>query len=187
MKVGILGFQGSVEEHIASLLQIGVEVITVKDVTTLAKVSGIILPGGESTTHLKLIKTVGLFTPLREVISEGLPVLATCAGIILVAYKIDLIDQDSLRVLDIEIVRNGYGSQYHSFAEDINILDLNKPFKAVFIRAPIIKRVGENVAVLARDKKENPCFVKRGKILGLTFHPELTNDLRVHKMFTDLI
>jgi len=186
MKIGVLGFQGSVEEHLASLQKLGVDVVKVKDVDTLSKVSGIILPGGESTTHLKLLKEVGLFVPLREAIISGLPVLATCAGIILLAIKIDT-EQDSLKVLGIEVVRNGYGPQYYSFVEYINILGFNEPFKAIFIRAPIIKRVDKDVTILARDEKKNPCFVKSGKILGLTFHPELTEDLRLHKMFIDLI
>lgn len=186
MKIGVLGFQGSVEEHLLSLEKLNVEAVKVKSVEALGKVSGIILPGGESTTLLKLLKESGLFIPLKEAILSGLPVFATCAGVILLADKNDT-GQDSLKILDMEIIRNGYGSQLFSFVEDINILGFNEPFKAVFIRAPIIKNVGKNISVLARDEKGNPCFIKSDKILGLTFHPELTDDLRVHKMFINLI
>lgn len=187
MKIGVLGFQGSVEEHIKSLQMLDVDTVKVKSIDSLLKVSGIILPGGESTTHIKLLKETGLFIPLREAISSGLPVLATCAGTILLANKIDIKDQDSLKVLNIEVIRNGYGSQYYSFTESIDILGLDEPFNAVFIRAPIIKSVGMEITIMARDRKENPCLVKSGNILGLTFHPELTEDLRIHKMFINLI
>lgn len=186
MKVGVLGFQGSVEEHIISIEKLNIEAVRVKDIDTLAKVNGIILPGGESTTHIKLLKETGLFDPLKKAILKGLPTLATCAGLILLANKVDT-GQDSLNVLDIEVVRNGYGSQLFSFVENINILGFSEPFRAVFIRAPIIKSVGKNIDILAKDSKGNICFIKSGKILGLTFHPELTTDLRVHKMFIDLI
>ena len=186
MKVGVLGFQGSVSEHIVSIEKLNIEAVKVKDVDTLAKVNGIILPGGESTTHIKLLKETGLFNPLKEAISEGLPTLATCAGLILLASKVDT-GQDSLSVVDVEVVRNGYGSQLFSFVENINILGFSEPFRAVFIRAPIIIGVGKNIDILAKDNKGNICFIKSGKILGLTFHPELTTDLRVHKMFVDLI
>ena len=186
MKVGVLGFQGSVEEHIFCLEKLNIEAVKVKDSVTLAKVNGIILPGGESTTHIKLLKENGLFDALKEAILEGMPTLATCAGLILLANKVDT-GQDSLKVLDIEVVRNGYGSQLFSFVEDINILGFSEPFRAVFIRAPIIKSIGKDINILAKDSKGNICFVKCNKILGLTFHPELTSDLRVHKMFIDLI
>ncbi len=186
MRVGVLGFQGSVEEHVLSLKKLNIETVKVKNIDTLAKVSGIVLPGGESTTHIKLLKETGLFDPLKKIISEGLPTLATCAGLILLASKIDT-GQDALNVLDIEVIRNGYGSQLFSFVEDINILGFNEPFRAVFIRAPIIKSIGKNIDALARDSKGNICFIKSNKILGSTFHPELTEDLRVHKMFIDLI
>ena len=188
MKIGVLGYQGSVEEHMNTLRKLGIETLRIKDSTTLFSVNGIILPGGESTNHIKLLKQDNIFDNLKEMIMKGLPVLATCAGVVLIAKNIiNYSNQDSMRILDLSIIRNGYGSQIYSFTEEVAIKDFDGLYKAVFIRAPVVNKLGSDVKVLANDSKGNPVFFKQDKILGLTFHPELTDDLRIHEFFVNSI
>jgi 5'-phosphate synthase pdxT subunit len=186
-QIGVLGFQGSVEEHLQMLASLKIKAIQVNSLTTLSQVDGIIIPGGESTTFLKILHFSKLYEPLLQKIKKGLPVMATCAGIILLASHIDNLEQESMNLLPISVNRNGYGRQIESFCEDVTVCGLNQPFKAVFIRAPIITKVEKDVTVLAHDSKANPIFVQKNNILGLTFHPELTDDTRIHEMFIHLI
>ena len=188
MKIGVLGYQGSVEEHVSALQKLGINTLRIKESKTLFSIDGIILPGGESTNHIKLLKQDNIFDNLKEMILKGLPVLATCAGVVLIAKSIvNYSNQDTMNILDLSIIRNGYGSQVYSFTEEISIKDFDGLYKAVFIRAPVVNKLGSDVKVLANDSKGNPVFVKQDKILGLTFHPELTDDLRIHEYFINSI
>ncbi|MGC8971655.1 MAG: pyridoxal 5'-phosphate synthase glutaminase subunit PdxT [bacterium] len=184
MKIGILAIQGSIAEHKEMFDRLGVETILVKKPNEIDKIDGLILPGGESTTFLKVLENRGLFEKLREKIFQGLPILATCAGIIILAKDIENYpEQKTLGVLDITVSRNAYGRQKESFITYIDIPILgNDNFEAIFIRAPQIKRVGEEIKVHAYFDG-NPVFIEKDNLLGLTFHPELTEDARIHKYF----
>lgn len=185
--IGILAFQGSVEEHEQMTSNLGCSVLRIKQASDLNDIGGLIIPGGESTTFLKLLQTAGLYEPLKEKIQKGLPVLATCAGIIILADKVDPENQLSMGLLRISVVRNGYGPQYDSFCEEVAIESFKETFRAVFIRAPLIQAVDPEVKVLARDKANHPVWVVDRNVWGLTFHPELTCDHRIHQMFINTI
>lgn len=187
MLIGLLGFQGAIEEHESVLSLLGTDTLRIKKPSDLQYLDGLIFPGGESTTMLKMLDFSGLFEPLREVLSQGLPVMATCAGLILLARKTASPFQKSLGQLDITVKRNGYGPQYFSFCEEVSIESFEKTFRAVFIRAPVIMSTGTAVKVIARDHLGHPIFVKVNKQLGMTFHPELTKDDRIHRLFLDSI
>lgn len=186
-QIGVLSFQGSVEEHLHMLDKACVKALAVNSLATLSQVDGLIIPGGESTTFLKILHFSGMFDPLMQKIKEGLPVMATCAGIILLSSEIDSLAQESMKLLPITVNRNGYGPQIASFIENVKIGGLTVPFQAIFIRAPIITQIHGTVTVLAHDSNGNPIFIKKDNILGLTFHPELTDDTRIHEMLIDLI
>ncbi len=193
MKVGILALQGGIAEHVYmlnKLKKMGYD-LEIKEIRLPNEldVDAIILPGGESTTQKRLMKKVGLIEPLREKILEGLPTLAVCAGVALVAKKVK--DKQSgkeyepvLSVLGVEVIRNYFGRQRESFEADIEIKGVGK-FRGIFIRAPIMKPIEENVEVLAEF--EGPVMVKQGNIIATSFHPELTDDVRVHKMLLDMV
>jgi len=186
MKIGVLGMQGDIEEHLAIMEKIGIDAVRVKSVKTLEGVDGLIMPGGESTTMLKLLKLTGLFEALKEKIKHGFPVYGTCAGLILLAKKVEHPEQDSLGILDLSVSRNGYGRQIDSFSAKISIPVIGeKAFEAVFIRAPVITKVGK-VEVLAIYNNE-PVFVKDGNVIASTFHPELSNDTRIHSFFLEMV
>ncbi|MCK5848850.1 MAG: pyridoxal 5'-phosphate synthase glutaminase subunit PdxT [Caldisericia bacterium] len=187
MKIGILGFQGSIEEHEATLHSLEIETYRVKTKEDLNVIDGLILPGGESTHMLMAMKFNGLYDALKEKINSNLPIFATCAGVVLLSRSIENSEQESIGVLDAVVSRNGYGPQYFSFIEEVKIEGFKKEFRAVFIRAPIVRSVGTQVKVLARDKMGNPIFIKQNHIFGLTFHPELTKDDRLHKLFIETI
>jgi len=185
--IGILGFQGSIDEHMAMLNQLSVSSERIVNPSTLSSIDGIIIPGGESTTFLKMLHFSKLYEPLCQKIKEGMPVLATCAGIILLSSHIDNLEQESMNLLPIHVNRNGYGPQIFSFSESIALDGFKDPFKAVFIRAPIITKVESSVQILGRDSFKNPVMVLKNKMIGLTFHPELTDDIRIHDFFIHLI
>jgi 5'-phosphate synthase pdxT subunit len=186
-KVGVLALQGDVEKHVAMLNECGSDAILVRSKEDLCRLSGLIIPGGESTTIGKLLVRFELFSPIQELLQKGLPVYGTCAGLILLAREIVGLDQPSFAFLDITVARNAYGSQVESFEADISVPCVGeKPVRGVFIRAPIIERAGESVQVLARFE-DAPVLVQQKKILGGTFHPELTDDLRIHQYFLSLI
>ncbi len=187
MNVGVLALQGSVQEHVQALSLCKVQPILVKTSQDLDKIAGLIIPGGESTTIGKLLNWYGLDQIIKNKVKNGLPVYGTCAGAILLAKKITGSHQvDSLKLIDMEIERNAYGSQLDSFSVDLSIPVLGKnSFPAVFIRAPKIHQTGKKVTILAKYNQEI-VFAKQGNILVSMFHPELTPDLRLHLYFLNL-
>jgi len=182
MKIGIVAIQGDYEAHAKALDRLGVEHAFVRLPEDLDGVSGVILPGGESTTHLKVMKEEGLFDALKKFAANGGAFFGTCAGAILLARDVHGPSQDSLGLLNMSILRNGYGRQLasdvHSGASKLR----KEPLEMVFIRAPIIESVGKDVEVLAEDAG-HAVLVQQGRILASTFHPELTDDSTVHRHF----
>jgi pyridoxal 5'-phosphate synthase pdxT subunit len=186
MKIGILAIQGDYEAHARVLERVGVEHIFVRQSDDLAGIDGIILPGGESTTHLKVLTREGLFDALKRFAGDGGAFFGTCAGAILLAREVHGPAQESLGLLDISILRNGYGRQ---LASDVHMgpTKLRKePLEMVFIRAPIIESTGNSVQVLA-EHAGHPVLVCQGRILAATFHPELTDDTTIHQYFLGLL
>jgi pyridoxal 5'-phosphate synthase pdxT subunit len=188
MKVGVLALQGDVREHERALQAAGATPVAVKDRGELDSVDGLIIPGGESTTIGKLLVRFGLLDPLRERVADGMPVYGTCAGLILMAGKV-VGKQDAphrIGALDVDVRRNGYGRQTESFETDLDVEGFEAPFRAVFIRAPVIERSGEGVAVIATCDG-HPVLVSQGRLLASSFHPEMTGDSRIHEMFVDMV
>lgn len=185
-KVGVLALQGAFREHKQSLIKCGVHVIEVRKLEDLGKCSALIIPGGESTTIGKLLVEGNLMDAIKERAQEGMPLFGTCAGMILMAKDIKDSDQPRLGVLDIEVIRNAYGRQVNSFEMDLTIQGLSEPFASVFIRAPYVTKVGPNVEILSKHD-DKIVMVKQGKLLGCSYHPELTDDLRIHQYFVDMI
>jgi 5'-phosphate synthase pdxT subunit len=172
-----------VEKHIRMLSKINVPCCPVKYSEELEQINALIIPGGESTTIGKLLTRFSLFDPLAKLIAQGLPVFGTCAGLILLAKRIEGFDQPSFKLLDITVARNAYGPQIESFETDIDIPALGeKAFRAVFIRAPIITQAAPHVEILA-GFEGNPVLVRQGNLLASSFHPELTDDERIHRHF----
>lgn len=187
MKVGVLSLQGDVREHLNLLNKIGVDGIKVRSKEELDEVSGLIIPGGESTTIGTLLKRFGLLDIIKLKIEKGLPVFGTCAGFILLAKEIEPeTGQPRLGVLGVKIKRNAFGRQIDSHEIDLDVKGLDKPFHAVFIRAPIVLSVGKDVEILSRIE-DGIVFVRQKNILGASFHPELTDDTRIHELFIDII
>lgn len=185
-KVGVLALQGDFEAHRKALERAGAEPVEVRSADQLANLDGLIIPGGESSTMLKLLNEEHLLDPLRE-FGQKRPIFGTCAGAILLASHVSNPAQESLSLVDIDIERNGYGRQVDSRITRLKTSGLNqdgtdRDLEAVFIRAPIIKRVGSGAKVLAQYDG-NPVLVEQGRHLVATFHPELTNDPSVHRMF----
>jgi len=187
MKIGILALQGAFREHREAFEGLGAEAIEVRSSDDLVACDSLVLPGGESTVIEKLLVSSGLREPLRERLRDGIPTLATCAGLILVARDVvrDVPDRggDGLDALDVRVQRNAYGSQLQSFEAPLAIEALGaRPFPGVFIRAPAILDVGADVEVLARHE-DRPVLVRSGSLWAATFHPELSGDLRLHQRF----
>lgn len=185
-KIGVLGLQGAVREHVQSLESAGAEVIVIKRVEQLQEVDGLVLPGGESTTMRRLIDKYGFMEPLREFASLGKPMFGTCAGLILLAKRLVGYDQGHLELMDITVERNSFGRQVDSFEAELQIAGVAEDFIGVFIRAPHIVEVGEDVEVLC---KHNGRIVaaRQGQFLGCSFHPELTDDNRMAKFFINMV
>lgn len=188
MRVGVLALQGDVREHFVSLQEVGAEPVKVRRLSELESIDALIIPGGESTTVALLAQTFHLFEPIRKRISEGLPVYGTCAGMILLADRVldAAEDQKTFGGLDITVRRNAFGRQVDSFESDLNFQ--GAILRAVFIRAPWVEQVGPNVNVLASvnvDGTEHPVAVRQGSLLATSFHPELTNDHRIHRYFIE--
>jgi len=176
--------QGAFAEHVKALERAGARTRLVRGREDLVGLDGIVLPGGESTTMTMLMERVGLLEPLRQAIGDGLATLATCAGMIVLARDITdgMADQKGLGLLDIDVRRNGYGRQVDSFESPLHIDGMNgSTFPGVFIRAPLVERAGDVKVVAEHDG--HPVAVRQDRILALCFHPELTNDLRLHKDF----
>jgi 5'-phosphate synthase pdxT subunit len=185
-RVGVLALQGDVREHITILESIDAEPVAVKTLTQLESVDALIIPGGESTTVGKLAERFGLLEPLRSAIENGLPVYGTCAGMIFLAVAVTDGDQTLLGSLDVVVRRNAFGRQNESFESEIEVVGLDDPFHAVFIRAPWIEKVGSDVEVMA-SIDGHPVMVRQGAILASSFHPELTGDSRIHRMLVESI
>jgi 5'-phosphate synthase pdxT subunit len=180
--IGILALQGDYFAHGRVLDKLGRKYIYVKTPAELALVDSLIMPGGESTTMLKLAKANGLWDELKAF--RG-PIMGTCAGLILLAKKIENPPEESLGLLDVTIARNGYGSQINSFTAQSDYLPGNEKIEAVFIRAPRIISIGPDVETIVRLKEE-PIGVRQNNIIALTFHPELTHDITLHQLFVGL-
>jgi pyridoxal 5'-phosphate synthase pdxT subunit len=187
--VGVLALQGDVREHARMLASTGVEPVLVRRPAELAEVDALVLPGGESTTIGRLADLYGLLEPLRERVRAGLPVLGTCAGLVLLADEVldGRPDQLTLGGLDVTVRRNAFGRQVDSFEADLDLADVDGgPVRAVFIRAPWVERWGPGVEVLA-SMDGHPVAVRQGSLLATSFHPELTGDTRVHELFRRLV
>ena len=185
MKVGVLALQGAFREHREVLDALDIECVEVRVPQHLGGVDALILPGGESTTMTRLLDTSGLREPLIGLLRDGLPALGTCAGLILMATDVldGRADQMPLGVLDVTVRRNAYGRQRDSFEADLDVDGLAGPsFPGVFIRSPVVERIGTRIEVLAEYAGE-PVLVRGGAVWGSTFHPELSGDLRVHQRF----
>lgn len=186
--VGVLALQGAFAAHRLALAELGAEVREVRTADQLAAVDGLVIPGGESTTMAMLLDRTGLRAPLAARLQAGMPVFGTCAGMILLAAEVldGRPDQWSFGVLDIGVRRNAYGRQLESFETDLEVVGLDHPFHAVFIRAPGVVRTGPGVSVLA-ELDGDPVLVHQGTVMASAFHPELTADRRVHELFLDLV
>jgi 5'-phosphate synthase pdxT subunit len=180
--VGVLALQGDFAKHLEALDRCGCKTRAVRTPAELQECERLVIPGGESTTLGILLRKAGLDVALRERISEGMPVWGTCMGMILLAKEIEGSDQFRLGVLDVSVSRNAFGSQVHSFEADLWVKGFESPFHAVFIRAPVVTRVGKGVEVLA-TYEDKVVAVRQGRLLATAFHPELTDDLRFHQMF----
>jgi len=187
-RIGILALQGDVREHATALRDVGAQPIEVRLPRDLVGLDGLILPGGESTTMRRLIDLYGLREPIVALARGGAAVYGTCAGMILLADRIADGDEPVLRLLDITVQRNAYGRQLDSFEADLAIPSLgDAPLHGVFIRAPVVSEVGPEVEVLARDADGRAIAVRQGRVLATAFHPELTPDRRLHRLFLELV
>jgi pyridoxal 5'-phosphate synthase pdxT subunit len=183
--IGVLALQGAFAAHVEAFADLGIEAVEVRTATQLSAVDALVMPGGESTTMSKLLETFELFEPLAARLRAGFPVFGTCAGMILLASDVldGRPDQRSFAVIDMAVRRNGYGRQVDSFETDLHIEGIESgDLHAVFIRAPLVERVGRSVDVLA-DVDGHPVVCRSGNVLVAAFHPELTTDRRLHAYF----
>jgi pyridoxal 5'-phosphate synthase pdxT subunit len=188
VRVGVLALQGDFAEHIVALQALGADAIEVRTLDQLRDVDGLIIPGGESTTIARLLIAFDLLEPLRERIAGGLPVWGTCAGAILLAKEVPNLDRPPLAAMDITVERNAFGRQVDSFEADLDIAGVEGgPLRAVFIRAPIIRRAGRGVTVLAALEDGTVVAAREGRLLATSFHPELTPDRRLHGLFLQMV
>jgi 5'-phosphate synthase pdxT subunit len=187
MKVGVLALQGAFIEHAKRLSELGAQPVQVRMPEQLESLDGLIIPGGESTTIGKLATTYGLIEPLRE-FARNKPTWGTCAGMIFLAKDIGIDRQPILGLMDIKVNRNAFGRQIDSFETDLDIKGVEgEPFHAVFIRAPVVTEAGEDVDVLSTLNDGRIVAVQQGHLLATAFHPELTDDNRMHRYFTEMI
>jgi pyridoxal 5'-phosphate synthase pdxT subunit len=189
--IGVLALQGDVAEHVRALSATCARSVPVRRPAELAAVDGLIIPGGESTAIWKLAVTFDLARPLRERIGAGMPVFGSCAGMIMLASRLTdpASDQETLGAIDMTVRRNAFGRQSDSFESDIALNGVaGPPFRAVFIRAPWVEETGPGVEILATEPRTGRIVaVREGPALATAFHPELTPDIRVHKIFTDMV
>lgn len=187
MRIGVIALQGGFAEHISMFSRLGTEAIPVRLPSQLDGVGGMVIPGGESTTLNRLMSEYGLIEPMRELISQGLPVWGTCAGMVLLAAGVRHSPNGNLGLIDIEVERNAFGRQADSFECDLSIPALgDAPFPGVFIRAPLIRTLGAGAEVLCRLPDGSTVAARQGNRLVCSFHPELTDDLRFHRYFLAL-
>jgi pyridoxal 5'-phosphate synthase pdxT subunit len=189
-KIGVLALQGAVSEHERALRDSGAEVCKVRRPAELEGLDGLVVPGGESTAMARLAAPVQLMPAIRHRLDEGMAVFGTCAGLILAAETVSdaeaLVGFERIGGLGVVVRRNAYGSQVHSFEDNLNVTGLDSPLPAVFIRAPVIEDItSPSVEVLA-EAHGHPVAVRQGRVLAASFHPELTPDSRLHQLFADL-
>lgn len=183
-KIGVLAIQGDFLEHRQALARLGVEAPEIRLPHQLEDVDGLIIPGGESTTIAQLIDIYGFREALRDRARQGMAVWGTCAGMIVIADRLTDARPEPLRLMDIEVSRNAFGRQVDSFEADLEFQDIEgAPFHCVFIRAPVVNRVGASVQTLAALPDGRPVAVRQGRLLATAFHPELTGDSRIHELF----
>lgn len=192
-RVGVLALQGDVREHLEALDAAGAVALRVRRREELARCDALVLPGGESTTIGKLARAFGMLEPLREAVATGLPVLGTCAGMVMLADRVlgAAAGQETLGGLDVTVRRNAFGRQVDSFERDLQMVGVEGPVRAVFIRAPWVEEVGADVEVLAVLEGGTPTgrivAVRQGALMATSFHPEVGGDSRVHRSFLDLV
>lgn len=188
MKIGVLSLQGAFREHIEMFESLGTRAVEVRLPEQLRELSGLIIPGGESTSIINLMQHYHLVKPVQELAHKGTPVLGTCAGLIILAKHLTTNNFETLGLMDITATRNAFGRQVDSFEAEIDVSVLGKaPFKAVFIRAPIIVKVAPGVEVLAKLANGTIVAARQNKLVVTAFHPELTKDPRFHRYFLDIV
>jgi 5'-phosphate synthase pdxT subunit len=187
----VLALQGDAREHLAALGEAGADPVTVRRRAELDTVDALVIPGGESTTMSHLLRDLELLEPLRSRLAEGMPAYGSCAGMVLLAREI--IDAGApgrqavaLGAIDMSVRRNAFGRQVDSFEGDVGFAGLDRPVHAIFIRAPWVERVGPGVQVLARTR-DHIVAVRQGRVLATAFHPEMTGDRRIHRLFVDML
>jgi 5'-phosphate synthase pdxT subunit len=191
--IGVLALQGDVREHLAMLERAGARAVKVRRPEELAHVDGIVMPGGESTTMYKLARAFDLFEPLRDALRGGLPAFGTCAGMILLADRIEggTADQETIGGLDVVVRRNAFGRQVDSFEAELAVTGFGAPFHALFIRAPWVEKVGNDVQVVATvaagEAMGRIVAVRQAHLLATSFHPEITGDHRFHRLFVEQV
>jgi len=188
LKIGVLTLQGGFDKHIESLVKLGVEAVKIREAAELDSIDGLVIPGGESTTIIRLLKNFNIYNILRDKIAGGLPVFGTCAGMILLSEGITShSEQETLKLMGYKVSRNDYGRQIDSFDAELEIKGLEEtPVPAVFIRAPRITEISDSVEILA-EYDGSPVMVREKNMLAASFHPELTGDTRVHSLFLSMI
>jgi 5'-phosphate synthase pdxT subunit len=188
LPIGVLSLQGDFREHLQTFDELGIETVRVKKPADLVGISGLVIPGGESTVIDKLSQFFELREPIIKLVKQGFPVFGTCAGLILLADRIvyGIEGQESFGGLDVSVQRNAFGSQVDSFEADLNFEGIGSPIHAAFIRAPIVLEVGNDVHKLAELADGRVVAVRQGNLLGISFHPEVTGETAVHKYFADM-
>jgi 5'-phosphate synthase pdxT subunit len=186
--IGVLAVQGDVREHVAALTALGAEAITVRRPEEVERIDGLVIPGGESTVMDKLVRAFDLREPLLRRIADGMPAYGSCAGMIMLADRIvdARPDQQTLGGLDVTVRRNAFGRQVDSFEANLDYAGFDAPVHAVFIRAPWVEEVGAEVEVLA-EAAGHPVAVRQGHLLATSFHPEVADDGRIHRLFLELV
>ena len=188
--IGVLALQGDFREHRQTLAAIGCDSIEVRTIADLAKSNGLIIPGGESTVMQKLAVAYDLFQPLKDALKGGLPAFGTCAGLIMLADEIvdGIPGQAGFGGLDVSVRRNAFGNQLDSFEVDLDFQGVSGPeVHAAFIRAPIVERIGESVEVLSKLSDGRIVGVRQGNLMGISFHPEVTGETRIHELFVSMV
>lgn len=188
-RVGVLALQGDVREHVRVLMGLGTEVTLVRRPQELAAVDGLVLPGGESSVIDKLARSFGMQQPIRDAIAGGLPVYGTCAGLILLADRLEnpIDGQQSFGGLDVTVRRNAFGGQVESFETDLEVAGFDGPVHAAFIRAPLVTEVGPSAQSLAALPDGGVVAVRQGNLLGTAFHPEVSGETRFHELFLRMV
>ena len=187
-RIGVLALRGAFIEHISMLKKLDVEAFPIRLRQQLQNLDGLVIPGGESTAIARLMHLYNLTDSIQELILDGLPVLGTCAGMILLSRNGTQLNSETIGAIDIEVRRNAFGRQINSFETNLCIPAIGEePFHAIFIRAPIITRVGPGVEILARLEDGTSVAARQGKVLVCAFHPELTDDTRFHRYFLEVV